>query len=224
MDLTHPTTARRIRVAAWTAAAVGTIAGQLHAVSRGLSHPEDWQESPLTEAWARPFAETFPALFDWNDPWTVYLAYGKIWAPVALAFTLAAVLVFQHRTPLGWERRLWLVVLVGHAVTTVSVFGDYYLSRWIEAFFLLGLAGMALTAVAGLPLGVVLLRKGFRPKLTAIVLVGFLPLFMVITTVTSMGNALLPLAWGWATAAHHLTRSTSSAAAHTGPAMTPSRP
>lgn len=211
MDLTTPTTSRRIAVAAWAAAAVGTIVGQLHAVSRGLSHPEDWQEAPLTEAWARPFAENLPALFDWSDPWTVYLAYGKIWAPVALAFTLAAVLVFQHRRPFGWERRLWWVVMAGHGVITVSLFGDYYLSRWIEAFFALGLAGMVITALAGIPLGVMLLRGGFRPRLTAIALISFVPLFMLITTVTSMGNVLLPLAWAWAAAAHHVARSATPA-------------
>ena len=32
----------------------------------------------------------------------------------------------------------------------------------------------------------------------------FLPFFFAITDVTSMGNALLPLMWGWALAAHQV--------------------
>ena len=51
-----------------------------------------------------------------------------------------------------------------------------------------------------------LLRAGFHPRLTAWLLVGFLPFFFAITEVTSMGSVMLPLMWGWALAANRVVR------------------
>lgn len=201
MDLTTPTTARRITVAAWIGAAAGTVGGQLHAIARGLSHPEDWQEAPLNRAWAQPASEALRPLFDWADPWTVYITYGKLWTPIAVAFTLAAILVFQQRQPAGAERRLWQLVLGGQVLMTASLASSYFFPQWMEASFGVGLVAMLLIGLGGTALGGVLLRRGFRPRSTALALLAFLPLFFVITMVTSMGSALLPLAWGWALAA-----------------------
>ena len=203
MDLTTPTTARRVTVGAWAGAVFGTIAGQLHAIARGLSHPEDWQEAPLNRAWAEPASRALAPLFNWADPWTVYLTYGKVWTPVAITLTLAAILVFQRRRPEGAERRLWQVVLGGHLLVTVSIIGDYFLAQWMSVFFAAGLAAMLLIAAGGTALGVVLISRGFRPRLTALILVGFVPLVVLLTMVTSLGSVLLPLAWGWAVATHH---------------------
>lgn len=203
MDLRAPTTARWITRTAWAAAAVGTVVGQLHAVARGLSHPEDWQESPLTRAWAEPVSRLLSPLFTWSDPWTVYLTYGKIWTPVCVAFLLAALLVHRRRAPRGVERLLWRVVLAGYALMTVSVFGDYFVPALIEVMFAVGLVAMLVIGVGGAALGVLLLRTGFRPRATAVLLVAFLPGVFLITSVTSLGNALLPLAWAWAIAAQH---------------------
>jgi hypothetical protein len=55
-----------------------------------------------------------------------------------------------------------------------------------------------------------MLRRRFRPRTTAWLLIGFLPFFMAITEITSMGNALLPLMWGWAFAAHVVARAGST--------------
>jgi hypothetical protein len=61
---------------------------------------------------------------------------------------------------------------------------------------------MLVIGFGGILLGIVLLRNGFRPRITAVLLIGFLPFMFAITTVTSLGSALLPLMWGWAIAAH----------------------
>ncbi|MFK5633058.1 MULTISPECIES: hypothetical protein [unclassified Ornithinimicrobium] len=204
MNLTSTTTARWISIAAWTMAVVATVGGQLHAVARGLSHPGDWEEGSLTRAWARPTSEALRPLFDWSDPWTVYLTYGKLWTPVCIAFTLAAVLVFQSRRPHGLEKALWRVTLVGYAAMTVSVIGDYFTPQWMDVLFLVGVVAMFVIGLSGIALGVVLLRSGFRPRTTAVLVLAFLPGVFLITQVTSLGSALLPLAWGWALAAHHV--------------------
>ena len=43
-----PTAARRISIAAWVMAAFGTVAGELHALSRINSHPEDLEAEDCT--------------------------------------------------------------------------------------------------------------------------------------------------------------------------------
>lgn len=53
-------------------------------------------------------------------------------------------------------------------------------------------------------LGVSLLRNGFRPKVTAWLLILSLPSMLAITQVTSLGSADLPVAFGWAIADSHL--------------------
>jgi hypothetical protein len=194
-----PTAARRIRTAAWVVAALGTVAGELHALSRINSHPKDL-ELPLTRAWAVPAMDRLRPLLDWSDPEFVYWTYGKVWLPICLAFTAAAYLVYRCREPCGAERAAWRVQLGSYVLLAVSVTGDYY-TPWTEQFFIVGLAAFATIAFGGAALGIELLRKGFRPRLTAWLLILFLPFGFAITEVTSMGNALLPLMWGWAFAA-----------------------
>jgi hypothetical protein len=77
----------------------------------------------------------------------------------------------------------------------------------MSVMFLVGVAAMLVIAASGTALGLLLLRRGFRPRTTAVLLVSFLPGIFLITTVTSLGSALLPLVWAWALAAHHVARS-----------------
>ena len=195
------TAARGISVFAWVMAAAGTVVGQLHALARFVAHPGDLVESPLTRAWAVPATEALRALLDWSDPWTVYLTYGKIWTPVCLAFTAAAYLVYRRRRPEGVERRLWQVALSAYAVLAISLFGDYF-TPWMEQMFIVGIGAMLVTGFGGIALGIMMLRNGFRPRTTPILLMSFIPFMFAVSSVTSLGSALLPLMWGWAMAAH----------------------
>ena len=207
MDTTRndisPAMARRISIAAWAMAAFGTVAGQLHALARFNSHPDDLTEGGLGNVWAVPALDAFGPLLNWGDPYFVYWTYGKIWLPICLAFTAAAWLVHRRRQPRGAERWAWRVQLAAYALLTVSVTGDYY-THWTEEFFVVGLVALPVIAFGGVWFGILLLRRGFRPRVTAWLLIAFLPFFFAITEVTSMGNALLPLMWGWAIAAHHV--------------------
>ncbi|BDZ64891.1 hypothetical protein [Agromyces mangrovi Wang et al. 2018] len=199
-----PRRARLIATLAWVFAAIGTVAGQLHALSRAAAHPEDLA-SPLLAAWAVPAMDALRPLLAWGDPNFVYWTYGKIWLPVCLAFVAAAVLAFRARGPVGAERVLWIVQLGAYVLLTISLTGDYY-TPWTDAFFLVGLVAAFVIGLGGIALGIVLLRRGFRPRTTAWLLIAFLPGFFVITEVTSMGSVMLPLMWGWALAAESVAR------------------
>ena len=84
---------------------------------------------------------------------------------------------------------------------TISVFGDYF-TPWMDQMFILGIAAMLITGFGGIALGIMMLRNGFRPRITPILLMVFIPFMFAITELTSLGSALLPLMWGWAIAAH----------------------
>ena len=119
---------------------------------------------------------------------------------MCLAFTAAAYLVYRRRRPAGAERRLWQVALAGYAVMTLSVLGDYF-TPWMDQMFILGIGAMLVIGFGGIALGIVMLRNGFRPRSTPILLMIFIPFMFAVTEVTSLGSALLPLMWGWAVAA-----------------------
>ena len=203
MEITA-TVARRVSVAAWVMAAFGTVAGQLHALARFNSHPGDL-EYPLTRFWAEPAIEALRPILEWAHPYEVYVVYGRIWLPICLAFTAAAFLVFRHRRPQGFQRRAWQVQLGAYCLLTLSVTAAYF-TPWIEQSFMVTVAVLLVVGLGGPFLAVSLLRAGFRPRTTPWLLIGFLPFFFAITTVTSMGSALLPLMWGWAIAAHRVAR------------------
>ena len=144
-----PRAARGISVFAWVMAAAGTVIGQVHALARFVEHPNDLVESPLTRLWAVPATQALQPLLDWSDPWTVYVTYGKIWAPVCVAFLAAAYLVYRRRRPAGAERRLWQVQLGAYAAMTVSVVGDYFTPWWMEQMFIFGIAAMLVIGFGG---------------------------------------------------------------------------
>ena len=146
MDITT-TTARRISITAWVMAAFGTVAGELHALARINSHPGDL-ESPLTRAWAVPAMDAIRPLLDWGDPYYVYWTYGKIWAPICLAFFAAAFLVYTRRRPAGLEKRAWQVQLAAYALLTISVVGDYF-TPWTDQFFIVGVVALLAIGLRG---------------------------------------------------------------------------
>jgi len=83
----------------------------------------------------------------------------------------------------------------------LSVFGDYF-TPWMDQMFILGIGAMLIIGFGGIALGIMMLRNGFRPRITPILLMIFIPFMFAVTEVTSLGSALLPLMWGWAIAAH----------------------
>ena len=80
--------------------------------------------------------------------------------------------------------------------------------------FILGIAAMLVIGFGGIALGIMMLRNGFRPRVTPVLLMIFIPFMFAITAVTSLGSALLPLMWGWAIAAHAVVSHEREAAAN----------
>lgn len=194
-----PTTQQLIARSALPTAVVAAVVGQLHALARHAT--EDGAEDleyPLTAAWAVPAAKALRPLLDWADADTVYVTYGKIWFPVFAVLTAAALVVYQQRKPRGFEKWAFRTALAGYVLATGGVLATYYTPFLDEAFLFLDLPGLALTALGGTALGVAFLKNRFRPIATSLLLVGFVPLFVAITSVTSMGSAILPLSFGWA--------------------------
>ena len=130
----------------------------------------------------------------------MYVTYGKIWIPVCLAFTRGGLPLLPAPRTRG--RRATTVADRAGRVRhlTLSVVGDYF-TPWMDQMFIVGVAAMLVIGFGGIALGIVMLRNGFRPRVTPILLMVFLPFLFAITEVTSLGSALLPLMWGWAIAA-----------------------
>jgi hypothetical protein len=196
-------TARAVGRAAWIAAWAGVVLAPIHALSRFAT--EDGREdlrSPLVRAWAEPTAERLRLLLDWAEPDTVYVTYGKVWFVLFLAATACAFLVRRSRRPSGLERIAWPVTLAGMVVATASLVGDYY-TPWMEQSFLyLGIPGLLISLLGSLLLGIALLRRGFRPRTAGWLLVLWVPLFMLLSSVIAMGAAALPMLFAWGLAGH----------------------
>jgi len=186
---------------AWVMAWVGLVVGQLHALARFSvpAHASDVTDYPLTAAWADPAMDLLAPLLTWGDPDLVYVTYGKIWLPVFVAFTLAALVVNRRRSPGGFEKWVWRATIAAYALACLGVFLDYW-TQWTGDYNVLFLVGtwvtfpaLGLMLVTSTVLGVTLLLKRFRPLVPALLLTLMIPAAMAITEVTSLGSAALPV-------------------------------
>lgn len=198
---------RWIGRSAWVMAWVGLVVGELHALARyATADGKGDLADPLTRAWAVPAARALRPLLDWAGPYTVYLTYGKVWLPVFVAFTACAFLVYRLRRPARFEKWAWRVALLGYGLATLSVLLEYFTPWTDQAFAALTLPGVLVSMVGSTLLGIALLRGGFRPRTSAVLLVACIPVFVAIIQVTSMGNAVLPLAFAFGVAGRRIAR------------------
>ncbi len=204
---------QRIGRLAWVMAGVGLVVGPFHAMARDntVDGKEDLQMW-TTRVWSDPGREIFKPLLDWSNPDAVYLTYGKIWFPVFAAFTACAFVLYRRRRPTGFEKFAWRFALVGYVWATVAVLVSYW-TQWTHttslldtAFLFLDIPGLLLTVLGSTILGITLLRRGFRPRVTAWLLALTLPLTVVIQMFTSMGSGALPVMFAFGIAGHRLAR------------------
>jgi hypothetical protein len=191
----------------WISAWAALVLGQLHALSRFAT--EDGAsdlESGTVRFWAEPAADLLSPLLTWADPDVVYATYGKLWLPVFVLFTAAAFVAHRHRAPRGFEKWAWRVVLVAYVGACLSVLGEYW-TQWgeepnalLDTVFLISIPFILLTMLGSSVLGVTLLVKRYRPWPAAALVALAVPGFVVIPVFTSLGNIVLPLAFGWALA------------------------
>lgn len=195
------TTVRTVGRAAWFAAWIGTVLGPIHALSRyATAEGAGDLASPLVRAWAEPAAQLLRPVLDWSDPDTVYVTFGKVWFPVVLGAVVCAVTVWRRSRRTGAPRWPWRITLVGYGFLTAGVLGTYW-TPWLEqSFAVLVVPGVLISAVGSTVLGIALLRRGFRPRGSAWLLALWIPLFILLSSITSMGVAVLPMVWAWALA------------------------
>jgi hypothetical protein len=198
-----PTTnaARAAGHVALVAACAGTILAPIHALSRfATADGAGDLDSFIVRAWAVPAARWLRPLLDWSDPMTVYITYGRVWLPILLAATACAFAIRHRRDPLRLERRGWRLALPGYVLATASVVGDYW-TPWMDtSFAYLGIPGMLISVVGSTVLGIALLRRRFRPRLTGWLLATWLPALVALSSLIALGAALLPMLWAWALA------------------------
>jgi hypothetical protein len=205
---------RVIGMAAWVAAWIGLVLAPIHALSRfATADGAGDLESSVVRAWAEPAARLLRPLLDWSDVDTVYKTYGRVWLPLLAVAAACAVVIRRGRQPHGAERWGWWIALSGYGIATVSVVGDYYTPWMDESFAFVGIPGILISVLGSTLLGVALLRRGFRPRISAWLLACWLPLFFALSSLIAMGAALLPMLWAWGIAGRVLTRPVPSAAA-----------
>jgi hypothetical protein len=204
---------RRIGRLAWVMAWVGLVVGQFHAMARhntvdGREDLDSW----TTRVWSDPARELFKPLLDWASPDAVYLTYGKIWFPVFAAFTVCALVLYQRRRPVGFEKWAWRFALFAYTWASVAVLVTYW-SQWTHttalldiAFLALDVPGLLLTWLGSTVLGVTLLVRGYRPRATAWLIALTIPLGLVLEQFTSMGSGALPEMFAFGLAGRALAR------------------
>lgn len=211
MKLTLSTTPERTAVlgrAAFVSAIFATMLAPLHALARFAT--EDGRSDldlPGVRAWAEPAAEALEPLLDWASADTVYLTYGKAFFPIFLVATLCALVVRGGRgSTTGAEKWGWRLAAPGYVVVTVATFGEYWTPFLDEAFLLLAIPGMLLSMIGSTVLGIGLLRRGFRPRTTAVLLMLWIPAFIVLSNLIALGAAALPFLWAFGIAGRDLPR------------------
>lgn len=200
---------------ALVAACAGTVLAPVHALSRfATADGAGDLDSAVVRSWAVPAARWLRPLLDWSDPMTVYTAYGRVWLPILLAATACAFAVRRHRDPVGLERWGWRLAIPGYVLATASIVGDYWTPWMNESFAYLGIPGLLISVAGSTVLGIALLRRRFRPRLTGWLLATWLPAMVALSGLIALGAALLPMLWAWALAGRILRTD------HPGPATT----
>ena len=197
---------------AWVSAWFGLVLGQLHALSRHAT--ADGKEDlnlPLTRFWSDPARTALRPLLDWANPDTVYLTYGKIWLPVFAGLTLCAFVLHRRRCPAGFEKWAWRVALTGYVGSVAGVFCDYYTqftgyNAFFDVAFVITTVAALITLIGSTMLGIALLRKAFTPPATSWLLTLSIPLAIGILQITSMGSAILPIAFAFAIVGRQIAR------------------
>lgn len=193
---------------AWYGGWIGTLVGIMHSLARFATEDGQQDVTSLTHAWADPARDLLEPLLTFADVDRVYLTYGMLWGPLFVVALGCAVVVRRGRAEVGMgggERWAWRAYLTGLTLFTLGGFGAYY-GAWINpamvdgAFVALVIPGVLITLIGGTWLGIVLLRRGFRPRVTAVLLALIVPLFLAVSALMSLGSAFIPMliAWGFA--------------------------
>lgn len=193
---------------AWYGGWLSILVGIMHSLARFAIPAGQQDVTALTRLWADPVRSLLKPLLTFADADHVYVIYGMLWGPLFLVALACAVVVRRRRSEAGMgggERWAWRVYLTGFTLFTIGGFGAYY-GAWVNpalingAFAALVIPGVLITLIGGTGLGIVLLRSGFRPRVTAVILALIFPIVIAVQVLMSLGSAFIPMliAWGFA--------------------------
>ncbi len=197
---------RLVTRSAMAAAVASLVITPIHALARfQTADGKSDLDLPGVRAWAEPAAERLRPLLDWGSADTVYTTWGKLYLPLFLVATACAFLVRRSRpTPYGAEKWGWRIALSGYVLTTVAVAGEYWTPLLEEFFAVAGIPGLLISLIGSIVLGIGLLRRGYRPRVTPVLLLAWFPLMLVLSDLIALGAAFVPWLFAWALAGRAL--------------------
>ena len=196
------------RGAMWGAVA-SLVITPIHALARYQTDDgKSDLDLPGVRTWAEPAAERLQPLLDWASADTVYTTWGKLYLPLFVLATACAFLVRRSRpAPYGAEKWGWRIALPGYVLATVAVIGEYWTPYLDEFFAIAGIPGLLVSMIGSIVLGIGLLRRGFRPRVTPVLLLAWFPLMIVLSNLIALGAATVPWLFAWALAGRALDES-----------------
>lgn len=205
--VTDPSPSQVDRLARWglPVAVFGTLLAPIHALARYAT--EDGKEDlelAGPSVWAPPTRDVIEPILDWGSADTVYVTYGKGFLFLMVFVALAAFAVRKQRGDVhGAEKWGWRIAVPGFILLTAAMLGEFW-SPWLEeSFALLAVPGLLVSMIGCTVLGIALLRRGFRPRTSAVLLAGFIPLVLGLSDLISLGAPLVALVWAFALALRH---------------------
>jgi hypothetical protein len=118
-----------------------------------------------------------------------------------MAGLLCALVVYRRKQRRWAERVAWWLTF--SAFGLLALLAGYF-TPWMDQAIMIGIGAMMLFLAATTLLGVMLIKNQFGLRGTAVIMVAQLPLFLLIASITSLGNTFTPFLWGIVIAAHHI--------------------
>jgi hypothetical protein len=223
-----PLMARRAGLATVTATAASIVVAPLHALARfATADGASDLESPIVSAWAEPARIAAGRLLTFASPDTVYTTYGKFWLLFMASVVWCALAMRSQRPGVlsAGERWGWRLALTGYTLTALGSLVSYWLLLVDLGYLFLTIPGLLIGFIGSTTLGVALLRRRVRPRITGWLLTLDVPLTIVMSSMGSMATGVWPLALAWGAAGWQLWRSSPSQplSSATAPVESPSR-
>ncbi len=170
---------------AWVMSLVAIVFGQLRTLAwyRDDRHLDRY---PVVTYWIDLWDRAFHPLLAWASPETVYLTYGKIWAPTFLLLCGVALLGYRRHERSGLDLLTWRATLVTMASFVVTSFAEFYLQLltrlpepWTTVLARANMWSLMLTLLASTLLGLRWLRGNHKPRIAGWLLALSVPSFAV---------------------------------------------
>jgi hypothetical protein len=181
-------------------AVVGSIAVMIIAPLYAVSYFIKENEWEAVIPWGEWLVDRAPWLWNWSDPTTVYVTYGKLHPLFAIGFLCG--LLSLHAVQAGTgrlERWSFRVLFVASVLLSIGMIMAYYTPWLSQSFMFFSMPGLLLTMLGSIPYGIATLRARMVTRTGAWLLtVGAfpgLPMLVILTGQITTGLYLFLLAW-----------------------------